>query len=65
MGFENVYALKNGTMGWQLAGLQVEEGSDRLEMPDLAPPLGALAKIGLIEAGQRNHRRDRQRQDHK
>ena len=33
MGFENVYALKNGTMGWQLAGLQVEEGSDRLEMP--------------------------------
>jgi rhodanese-related sulfurtransferase len=33
MGFENVYALKNGTMGWQLAGLQVEEGSDRLDMP--------------------------------
>jgi rhodanese-related sulfurtransferase len=33
MGFRNVYALKNGTMGWQLAGLQVEEGSDRLEMP--------------------------------
>ena len=33
MGFENVYALKNGTMGWQLAGLEVEEGSDRLEMP--------------------------------
>jgi rhodanese-related sulfurtransferase len=33
MGFENVYALKNGTMGWQLAGLQVEEGSDRLAMP--------------------------------
>lgn len=34
MGFQNVYALKNGTMGWQLAGLQVEEGSDRLEMPE-------------------------------
>jgi rhodanese-related sulfurtransferase len=33
MGFQNVYALKNGTMGWQLAGLQVEEGSDRLDMP--------------------------------
>jgi rhodanese-related sulfurtransferase len=37
MGFENVYALKNGTMGWQLAGLQVEEGSDRLEMPVPTP----------------------------
>ena len=34
MGFQNVYALKNGTMGWQLAGLQVEEGSDRLDMPE-------------------------------
>src|SRR3954469_4582661 len=42
MGFENVYALKNGTMGWQLAGLTVEEGSDRLEMPE--PTAANVAK---------------------
>ena len=29
----NVYALKNGTMGWVLAGLELETGSDRLELP--------------------------------
>jgi rhodanese-related sulfurtransferase len=33
MGFENVYCLKNGTMGWELAGLQVETGSNRLALP--------------------------------
>jgi rhodanese-related sulfurtransferase len=27
MGVKNVFALKNGTMGWELAGLQVETGS--------------------------------------
>ena len=33
MGVKNVFALKNGTMGWELAGLKVETGSTRLEMP--------------------------------
>jgi rhodanese-related sulfurtransferase len=33
MGVENVFALKNGTMGWQLAGLELETGSSRLELP--------------------------------
>jgi rhodanese-related sulfurtransferase len=33
LGVPNVYALKNGTMGWQLAGLELETGSDRLELP--------------------------------
>lgn len=33
MGVKNVFALKNGTMGWELAGLEVEAGSKRLDMP--------------------------------
>ena len=33
MGMANVYGLKNGTSGWLLAGLQLETGADRLEMP--------------------------------
>jgi rhodanese-related sulfurtransferase len=35
LGVPNVYALKNGTMGWQLAGLELETGSDRLALPDI------------------------------
>ena len=33
LGVPNVFALKNGTMGWQLAGLELETGSDRLDLP--------------------------------
>src|SRR3712207_7579639 len=29
----NVYALKNGTSGWRLSGLELETGSDRVELP--------------------------------
>lgn len=29
LGFENVYELENGTMGWELAGYELEEGSGR------------------------------------
>jgi rhodanese-related sulfurtransferase len=29
LGFGNVFALENGTMGWRLAGLSVEQGSKR------------------------------------
>jgi rhodanese-related sulfurtransferase len=41
LGVPNVYALKNGTMGWLLAGLQLETGSQRLDLP--APSPDALA----------------------
>lgn len=29
LGVEDVYELENGTMGWELAGYELEEGSDR------------------------------------
>lgn len=29
LGVENVYELENGTMGWELAGYELESGSDR------------------------------------
>ncbi len=44
LGFENVYALKNGTMGWQLAGLELETGSSRLELPPPSPQARARAE---------------------
>ena len=37
LGVPNVYALKNGTMGWQLAGLELETGSGRLDLPQPTP----------------------------
>ena len=37
MGIENVYALKNGTAGWMLAGYELERGSDRMELSDPTP----------------------------
>ena len=33
LGYDNVYAFKNGTMGWHLAGYELERGSDRTQMP--------------------------------
>jgi rhodanese-related sulfurtransferase len=36
MGIENVYALRNGTMGWRMAGLDLEVGSHRTELPEPA-----------------------------
>jgi rhodanese-related sulfurtransferase len=44
LGLHNVYALKNGTMGWQLAGLELETGSQRLEMPQPGPETIAEAE---------------------
>ncbi len=32
MGIKNVFGLRNGTMGWQLAGFDLEHGSDRLAL---------------------------------
>jgi rhodanese-related sulfurtransferase len=37
LGVPNVYALKNGTMGWQLAGLELDTGSNRLALPPPTP----------------------------
>lgn len=33
MGVQNVVSLKNGTAGWTLAGLQLEQGANRLDLP--------------------------------
>jgi rhodanese-related sulfurtransferase len=43
MGVKNVLALKNGTMGWQLAGLTPEQGSTRLALPEPTPASVAKA----------------------
>ncbi|MCZ6872762.1 MAG: rhodanese-like domain-containing protein [bacterium] len=37
MGMSNVYDLRNGTMGWQMAGLELEYGSSRSDLPEPTP----------------------------
>jgi rhodanese-related sulfurtransferase len=44
LGVPNVYALKNGTMGWLLAGRQTENGSQRLDLPRPSTEGLALAR---------------------
>ena len=44
LGVPNVYALKNGTMGWLLAGRQTENGSQRLDLPEPSADGLALAR---------------------
>ena len=44
MGLPNVISLRNGTSGWQLAGLQLEHGSKRLELPEPSPAGRAAAE---------------------
>jgi rhodanese-related sulfurtransferase len=44
MGVPNVYGLKNGTSGWVLAGLQLETGADRVELPEPSPEAVAAAE---------------------
>jgi rhodanese-related sulfurtransferase len=34
MGLRNLYGLENGTAGWALAGQTLEEGADRIELPE-------------------------------
>jgi len=41
MGYAKVFDLRNGTMGWMMAGLELETGSTRLDLP--APSPAALA----------------------
>ena len=44
MGIPNVYGLKNGTAGWLLAGLQLESGADRVQLPEPSPEAVAAAE---------------------
>ena len=44
MGVENVCGLKNGTVGWLLAGPQLETGADRVELPAPSPEAVAAAE---------------------
>jgi len=37
MGIANVVSLRNGTSGWTLAGLELEHGSDRVQLPVPTP----------------------------
>jgi rhodanese-related sulfurtransferase len=37
MGLPHVVSLKNGTAGWTLAGLQLERGANRLDLPQPEP----------------------------
>ena len=44
MGVDRVYDLKNGTMGWLMAGLELEVGSQRLDLPEPSPEGKARAE---------------------
>src|SRR6266852_9090323 len=48
MGFSKVFDLRNGTMGWMMAGLELESGSTRVELP--APSPASLAKAEAFAA---------------
>jgi rhodanese-related sulfurtransferase len=44
MGLRDVVGLKNGTSGWVLAGLTLESGADRVELPEPSPETRAEAE---------------------
>jgi rhodanese-related sulfurtransferase len=44
MGLPNVVSLRNGTSGWVLAGLELERGASRVELPEPAPEGRAAAR---------------------
>jgi rhodanese-related sulfurtransferase len=44
MGIPKVASLKNGTSGWVLAGLQLEKGAKRLDLPEPGPEAVAAAE---------------------
>jgi rhodanese-related sulfurtransferase len=48
MGYSKVFDLRNGTMGWMMAGLELETGSTRLDLP--APSPESLAKAEAFAA---------------
>jgi rhodanese-related sulfurtransferase len=43
-GLPNVVSLRNGTSGWLLAGLELERGADRVELPAPSPEGRAAAE---------------------
>lgn len=48
MGVPNVVSLKNGTAGWTLAGLELERGADRFDLPQ--PDATSLAEAEAFAA---------------
>ncbi len=50
MGLPNVYGLKNGTAGWVLADLELENGADRLDLPPVSPEGLATAEAYAAKA---------------
>src|SRR6266851_37079 len=48
MGFSKVFDLRNGTMGWLMAGLELETGSPRLALPEVSA--AGLAKAEAFAA---------------
>jgi rhodanese-related sulfurtransferase len=44
MGYSKVFDLRNGTMGWMMAGLELETGSTRLDLPPSSPVALARAE---------------------
>ena len=52
MGYAKVFDLRNGTMGWMMAGLELETGSTRLDLPTPSPAAlaGAEAFAARIAA---------------
>jgi rhodanese-related sulfurtransferase len=51
MGVPNVVSLKNGTAGWTLAGLELERGADRIDLPEPSPGAVAFAERICAEDG--------------
>src|SRR5882672_1065875 len=45
MGYAKVFDLRNGTMGWMMAGLELETGSTRLDLPPSSPAALAKAEV--------------------
>jgi rhodanese-related sulfurtransferase len=44
MKLSNVVSLRNGTSGWRLAGLELERGGDRVDLPEPSPAGRAAAE---------------------
>ena len=47
-----VLSLKNGTAGWQLAGLELERGAGRLELPEPSAEVRAAAEAYALRLAQ-------------
>jgi rhodanese-related sulfurtransferase len=52
MGLPNVLSLRNGTSGWVLAGLELEQGAARVDLPDLSPEGRAAAEAFALRVAE-------------